>query len=376
MESLVISYNNISKNLYQELIDKNDQNECFSPLAIASVLTMIELGKGGETDDPKAENLGGVPIQNITKAFEELYSKINQPSNNFILKSVSGLYSDYSVPVAQQYKQQMKNVFQAEIQTMDFAHSADDARKKINNWVEEQTDSKIKDILPEDSVDSLTKLVLLNAFFFKGNWDAKFPEENTKQKPFRLSKTKTKMVPMMSQRNKFNLFHIEELRTLMVELPFENDDLRFIALMPDDIEDNTTGLEQLQKELSYAKLNEWMDRMTQTEVEIELPRFRLENNYNLKPYLSKMGMADLFSPGKADLRGISEADNLHVSEIFHKVILVIDEEGTEAAAATGDIATVSTRPIAEKVQADHPFMFIIMHTKTKSILLFGAVTSP
>nr|DBA24621.1 TPA: hypothetical protein GDO54_012251 [Pyxicephalus adspersus] len=376
MEALVKSYNEVCIKLYQKLIEENEKNVAFSPMSIAAVLTMVYLGTKGNTEVQMSENLGAVHIHNIPKAFEELFSIVNQPSNNFILKSANRLYSEKSFHVVQQYHQLISKHFHAEIQAMDFAHSADDARKKINNWVEEKTECKIKDLLPQGSVDSLTKLVVVNALYFKGNWDVKFPEENTEQKPFRLSKTKTKMVPMMFQRNKCNMFYVEELETKVLELPYVNKETSMIILLPDDIKDNTNGLEQLQKELSYVKLNEWMDAMTQTEVEIELPRFRLEEKYDLKSYLSKMGMADLFSPGIADLRGISEAGNLHVSEIFHKVYVEINEEGTEAAAATGAIATVRTRPIVEKVQADHPFMFFIKENRTKAILFFGAFSSP
>ncbi|KAM5158480.1 serpin B10-like [Mantella aurantiaca] len=399
MEALVKSYNEVCMKLYQKLIEDNDQNIAFSPMSIAAALTMIYLGTKGNTEvqmsevlnfkkatekktcsmsQTKLQNLGAVHIQNIPKAFEELFSNINQPSNNYILKSANRLYSEKSFHIVQQYQQLIKKHFHAEIQPVDFAQKADDEREKINTWVEEQTESKIKDLLPQSSVDSLTKLVLVNALYFKGNWAIKFPEENTEQKPFRMSKTKTKMVPMMFQRNKFNMFYIEELKTKVLEIPYVSNETSMIILLPDDIMDNTTGLEQLQKELSYVKINEWTsaDIMTQTEVEIELPRIHLEESYDLKSYLSKMGMSDLFIPEQANLTGISEKGNLYVSQIFHKVFVEINEEGTEAAAATGAIATVRMRPITVKFVADHPFIFIIRHNKTKVILFFGVYCSP
>ncbi|XP_018420167.1 PREDICTED: leukocyte elastase inhibitor-like [Nanorana parkeri] len=378
MEALVKSYNEVCMKLYQKLIEDNDQNIAFSPWSIAAAVTMVYVGTKGNTEVQMSENTGTVHIQNIPRAFEELFSNVNQRRNQFILKTANRLYSEKSFHIVQQYQQLIKKHFRAEIQAVDFAQKAEDVRNKINTWVEEQTESKIKDLLPQDSVDSLTKLVLVNALYFKGNWDVKFPEENTEQKPFRLSKTKTKMVPMMFQRNKYNMFYIEELETKVLELPYVNKETSMIILLPDDIKDNTTGLEKLQKELNYVNLKEWTsaDGMMLTEVELELPRIRLEENYDLKSYLSKMGMSDLFNPEKADLTGISEKGNLYVSQIFHKVFVDINEEGTEAAAATGAIATVRSGPIVVKVKADHPFLFIIRHNKTKAILFFGAFTSP
>lgn len=139
-----------------------------------------------------------------------------------------------------------------------------------------------------------------------------------------------------------------------------------------------SNYQQLHNELSYEKLKEWTnpDMMTPTDVELELPRFRLEENYDLKSYLSKMGMSDLFDPQKADLTGISDKGDLYVSQIYHKVFVEVNEEGTEAAAATGAVATVRMRPISTKFQADHPFMFMIRHNESKVVLFLGEFTSP
>ncbi|XP_073487046.1 leukocyte elastase inhibitor-like isoform X1 [Aquarana catesbeiana] len=399
MEALVKSYNEVSVKLCLKLIEDNDKNIVFSPMSIGSALTMVYLGTKGNTEaqmsevlnfkkstekktcslsQTKQQTLGFGHIQNIPVAFEELFSNVNQPSNKYILKSANRLYSEKSFHIVQQYSQLIKKHFHAKIQSVDFAHSADDVRKEINTWVEEQTESKIKDLLPENSVDSLTRLVLVNALYFKGSWNVKFPEENTEEKPFRLNKKKTKMVSMMFQSGKFNMFYIEDLKTKVLEIPYVNNQLSMMILLPDDIKDNTTGLEQLHKELSYVNLKEWTnpDLMTPTDVELELPRFRLEENYDLKSYLSKMGMSDLFEPQKADLTGISDKGDLYVSQIYHKVFVEVNEEGTEAAAATGAVATVRMRPIATKFQADHPFMFTILDKKTNVVLFLGELTSP
>ncbi|XP_068092895.1 leukocyte elastase inhibitor-like isoform X2 [Hyperolius riggenbachi] len=394
MDALVTSFNEFSVKLFQNLSVNNGKNVMFSPMSIASAMTMVYVGAKGNTEVQMAEVLnfkkaaeekscmkkspGAAHIQNISQVYEELFSNVFQPSKKYSMKSANRLYNDESFHTIEEYSQIIKKSFHAEIQAVDFKQSAEESRKKMNTWVEEQTEGKIKDLLTKSSIDSLTKLVLVNALYFKGNWEIKFPEENTEQKPFRLSKKKTKMVPMMFQRNKYNMFYIEEHETKVLELPYADKEISMVILLPDDIKDNSTGLERLKKALTYERLNKWTsaDMMEKTEVEVELPRLRLEENYDLKSCLSKMGMTDLFNPDKAYLTGLSEESYLCVSHILHKVFVEINEEGTEAAAATAAVITKRSRPVVVKFHADHPFLFLIRHNNTKAILFYGAFCSP
>ncbi|XP_069814209.1 serpin B6-like isoform X2 [Dendropsophus ebraccatus] len=394
MEALITSYNTFAVSLYKTLIEHTDKNIFFSPMSIASALTMILPGTNGNTEFQMANVLNfrkpsgkqgcnsktsdAIQIQNVPEVFEEFSSSINQPSSSYTLKMANRVFSEKSFNIIQQYTKVLEKYFQAEMQAVDFLQAVEKSRKSINTWVEKQTDGKIKDILVPGSIDSLTKLVLVNAIYFKGSWENKFPEENTEQKPFKMSKIKSKPVPMMFQRSKFNIFYIEELETKVLELPYVNNELSMVILLPDEIKDNSTGLEQLEKKLSYDNLKNWTnaDMMDKSEVEIDLPRIILEENYDLKSYLTEMGLGDLFSADKADLTGISEQGNLHVSEIFHKAFVEINEEGTEAAAATAGVVVARMRPIAEVFRADHPFLFFIKHKPTNAILFLGKFCSP
>ncbi|KAM9307697.1 serpin B6-like [Gastrophryne carolinensis] len=400
MDPLVKAFNEFSVKLYKHLIEDNQKNTAFSPLSIASALTMVYLGARGNTEvqmaevlnfkkaaeqkpssmmaQTKLQNTCAAHLQNIPQAFEELFLNVNKSSNKYILKSANGLYYEKSFHFLKQYIQQIKKSFHAEIQAVNFVESAEEERKKINAWIEQKTEGKIKEILAQGVIDSATKLVLVNALYFKGNWAVKFQEENTEERPFRLSKTKTKSVPMMFLRSKCKMFYIEELETKVLELPYVKRETTMILLLPDDINDNSTGLEKLQEELCHEKLNQWTrdGMMEETEVEIEIPRFKLEASTDLKPYLRKMGMSDLFEESKADLTGISAADNIYVSEICHKIFVEVNEEGTEAAAATAAVVTVRSRPIVDKFQADHPFIFCIKQMETQAILFLGSFISP
>ncbi|XP_075069074.1 serpin B6-like [Mixophyes fleayi] len=392
MEALTAANNKFSVKLYKNLIDEDGQNIFFSPWSISSVLTMVYLGAKGNTelqmaevlnfkkaaDSLKCQNPEAVDISNIPQVFEELLSHINQPSSKYTMKTANRLYSEKSFPIILYYTKLIEKHFHAEIQAVDFLKAAEKSRKKINSWVKGQTEGKIKDLLAPGSIDALTRLVLVNAVYFKGDWDIKFPEENTEQRPFRMSKAKSKPVPMMFQRNKFNMFYIEEMETKVLELPFVGNELSMIILLPDDIKDNSTGLEQLEKELSYEKLSEWTkaEMMEKTEVEVELPRFRLEENYDLKSQLRKMGLSDPFDAHKADFTGMAVKGQLYVSQIVHKARVEVNEDGTEAAAATAAIVTVRMRPTVVNFQADHPFMIMIKHQATNLILFLGRYVSP
>ncbi|CAN2390566.1 SERine Proteinase INhibitors [Pristimantis euphronides] len=394
MEALVTAYNTFAVQMYKKLIDHNDKNIFFSPMSVASALTLLLPGTNGNTEFQMANVLNlrkpsrkqschsktsdAIQIQNLPQVYEEFSSNINQASNNYTMKTANKVFSEKSFPIIKEYSKLIEKHFQSEIQVVDFLKAAECSRKSINTWVEGQTEGKIKDILPPDSIDSLTKLVLVNAIYFKGNWENKFPEENTEERAFQISKTKHKPVPMMFQKNKFNMFYIEELETKVLEIPYVNRELSLVVLLPDEIKDNSTGLEQLEKELSYEKLKDWTnaDMMDKTEVEVDFPRILLEESYDLKTYLTEMGLGDLFSADKADLSGISEKGNLYVSQIFHKAFVEINEEGTEAAAATAGILTARIRPIVQKFKADRPFLFFIKHNKTNCILFFGKFSSP
>ncbi|NWS38354.1 PAI2 inhibitor, partial [Probosciger aterrimus] len=188
----------------------------------------------------------------------------------------------------------------------------------------------------------------------------------------------TKPVQMMHRQDKFNMAYIWDLQTKVLELPYVSNELSMIILLPDAIQDGTTGLESLERELTYEKLIDWLNpqAMECIEVKVSLPRFKLEENYDLKPLLSSMGMSDAFDLGKADFSGISAGNELVLSEVVHKSFVEVNEEGTEAAAATGGVMILRCVMTAEEFTANHPFLFFIRHNKTSTILFCGRFCSP
>ncbi|XP_064282664.1 serpin B6-like isoform X2 [Passer domesticus] len=200
----------------------------------------------------------------------------------------------------------------------------------------------------------------------------------TRERPFHINKNETRPVQMMFKEANFNMTYIGDFQTKILELPYVGNELSMIILLPDAIQDGSTGLERLERELTHEKLMDWISpkRMRSTEVIVSLPRFKLEENYDLKPLLSSMGMPDAFEMGKADFSGISPGNDLVLSEVVHKSFVEVNEEGTEAAAATAAVFQFLCARIVPEFTADHPFLFFIRHNKTSSILFCGRFCCP
>ncbi|KYO26229.1 serpin B11 [Alligator mississippiensis] len=379
-------------------VKKTERNEniFFSPLSISSAMAMVLLGargntakqmekvlhfdevlssSGGSTNDGSSEcEDGGVHSQ-----FQALLSAINKPTDDYSLRIANRLYGAKDFNFLQQYLKCTETLYHAELEAVDFRNALEETRKKINTWVEKQTNGKIKELFAEHALGSDAILVLVNAIYFKGMWTVQFKKEDTKEEPFRLNKNQTKNVQMMFQKNEYNLAIIEEPEIQVLELPYGKEkELSMFILLPKDIKDNSTGLEQLESALTYKNLQEWtsLAKMQKQSVSVYLPQFRMEKSYGLDRILAAMGMLELFDSSKADLSGISRNRDVFMSAAIHKSYVEVNEEGTEAAAVTGGVIGTTSVKIPYEFKADHPFLFFIKHCGTNSILFYGQCTSP
>nr|AAO15303.1 MSTP057 [Homo sapiens] len=259
------------------------------------------------------------------------------------------------------------------MEELDFISAVEKSRKHINTWVAEKTEGKIAELLSPGSVDPLTRLVLVNAVYFRGNWDEQFDKENTEERLFKVSKNEEKPVQMMFKQSTFKKTYIGEIFTQILVLPYVGKELNMIIMLPDE----TTDLRTVEKELTYEKFVEWtrLDMMDEEEVEVSLPRFKLEESYDMESVLRNLGMTDAFELGKADFSGMSQTD-LSLSKVVHKSFVEVNEEGTEAAAATAAIMMMRCARFVPRFCADHPFLFFIQHSKTNGILFCGRFSSP
>ncbi|XP_057626294.1 plasminogen activator inhibitor 2 [Chionomys nivalis] len=415
MEELSMANTVFALNILKHIEQTNSaQNIFFSPWSISSTLAMVFLGARGNTEHQMAkvlqfnkvngngitqgtpENVRGFDCtQQIQKgnypdailqaqardkihsSFNLLSSAINTCSGDYLLESANKLFGEKSASFKEEYVQLCKKYYSTEPEAVDFLKYAEEARKKINSWVKTQTKGEISSLLPEGSVDENTKMVLVNAVYFKGKWKTPFAKKLNERYPFRVNLRESIPVQMMHLREKLNIGYITDLKTQILELPYIGDISMFL-LLPDEIEDASTGLELLESEINFDKFNQWMskDTMAEDDVEVYLPQFKLEQHYELKPILRSMGMEDAFDKSKANFSGMSQRNDLFLSEVFHQATVDVNEEGTVAAGGTGAVMTGRTGHGGPQFVADHPFLFFIINKTTNAILFCGRFSSP
>uniref|UniRef100_A0A3Q2W6G8 Serpin family B member 1 n=1 Tax=Haplochromis burtoni TaxID=8153 RepID=A0A3Q2W6G8_HAPBU len=348
--------------LFRTLSQADSAGNIFvSPLSISSALAMVYLGAKGDTAAQMAQALSFSSGEGVHADFQKLNADINSPSASYILKLAN----------------QSENVHlpQPEQQGIILASSVN--YNEILCFLYFLSD-KIKDLLKPGTVRSNTRLALVNAIYFKGNWRNPFDEANTKEMPFKIKQNETVPVQMMYQMKKLPYNYIHDHGLQILELPYVNEELSMFVLLPAESSDGSDPLLKLEKELTQERLNEWTDRKNMevdSEVVVHLPKFKLEEDYELNDPLAKLGMKNVFCAGSADLSGMNGEGGLFLSTVAHKAFVEVNEEGTEAAAATaGMVAFCMLRE--EHFRADHPFLFFIRHNKTKSILFFGRFSSP
>lgn len=397
MASLAVSINQFAVEFSKKLAESAEgRNIFFSPWGISTSLAMVYLGTKGTTAAQMSQVLHFGSIQDfkfgpdsekkrkmechsgkseeIQSDFQTLTAKILKHGNSYVLKIANRIYVEKTYLFHNKYLEDMKTYFGAEPQSVNFVEASGQIRKEINSWVGSQTGGKIPNLLPDDAVDNKTTMVLVNALYFKGTWEHQFSVQNTTERPFRINKTTSKPVQMMSMKQSLQVFHIEELQTIGVQLHYQNREFSLLLLLPEEVE----GLKQLERAITYEKLDKWTsaDMMDTYEVQLYLPKFKMEESYDLQSALRDMGMTDAFNQGKANFSNMTSERNLFLSNVFHKTFLEINEEGTEAAAGTGSEVNFRIKAPSIELNADHPFLFLIRHNVTNTILFYGRFYSP
>ncbi len=282
------------------------------------------------------------------------------------------LWGQKGFPFLAGYLVLTRQQYGAELGVVDFAGQTEAARQEINTWVEKQTADKIKDLLPIGVLDRMTRLVLTNAIYFKGDWASPFKKEQTHDEDFAVSAAQKVKAPLMHQNGSYP--YAEEAGLQALELPYKGNDLSMLVLLPKDVQ----GLGDLEKTLSADKIAGLRSQLRSRKAEVYLPKFKLEASFSMKNTLEQLGMKVPFTAA-ADFSGMDGQRDLYISAVIHKAFVDVNEEGTEAAAATG----VAVRAMALRVEpppaifrADHPFVFAIIDKQDGTILFLGRVTDP
>ncbi|NXE96524.1 OVAL protein, partial [Menura novaehollandiae] len=372
--------------IFRELRSQRVQeNVCFSPVVIISALSMVYIGAKDNTKAQieKAIHFDKIPgfgesvesqcgtSASIHTSLKDIVTQITKPSDNYSISIASRLYAEETYPILPEYIQCVKELYKGGLEPISFQTAAEKARELINSWVESQTNGAIKNILQPSSVGPQTDMVLVNAIYFKGLWEKAFKEEDTQTVPFRITEQESKPVQMMFQTGTFKVAEITSEKFRMLELPYASGQLSLCVLLPDEV----SGLEQLETAITFENLKEWTSssKMEERKIKVYLPRMKIEEKYNLTSVLRSLGITDLFS-SSANLSGISSAESLKVSGAVHEAFVEIYEADSKVVGSRG--AEVDDTSVSEEIRADHPFLFLIKHNPTNSILFFGRCFSP
>jgi serpin B len=365
--------NQFAFDLYAHLL-RQEGNLFLSPYSISTALAMTSAGARGETADQMAKVLclpasGGT----IHAAYAALQSDLNAAGAKgaFDLVVANRLWGQKGYKFLPDFLRLLDTSYSAGLEPLDFAADTEGSRKTINAWVEKQTRDKIQELLKPRVLDAMTRLVLTNAIYFKGKWASEFDKKLTRDEDFFLTPEKKVTAPLMHRTAEFGYFDGGEMHAL--ELPYQGDRLAMVILLPK----SKDGIEGLEAALTPNMLEGTCAELRRREVRVALPRFKTTAEFSLKNPLVAMGMADAFDPAKANFSGMTGAKDLFISAVVHKAFVDVNEEGTEAAAATGVVMGLTAMPEPPPVfRADHPFLFLIRDTKTGAILFFGRILDP
>jgi serpin B len=370
VQAVVEGNTQFALDLYAELREESG-NLFLSPHSISTALAMSYAGARGETARQMANVLHfSLEPGRLHPAFGAmlLSDQATREESGYRLDVANAMWGQKGYGFLEDYLALTREHYDAGFREVDFVEATEQARQIINAWIEDQTEHRIRELLQRPDLDPATVLVLTNAIYFKGSWASRFDEKHTKDGPFWMNEKDNVVVPMMHQVARFPLATLDNLDIL--ELPYQGDRLAMVVLLPKKRE----GLTALEKSLSRENLNRWLGLLSPQPVRLSLPRFKLERRFELSRTLQAMGMIDAFAPGRADFSGMTGNRELFISLVIHQAEVEVNEEGTEASAATAVVHKRGAPPTAFVV--DHPFLFLIRDKQSGSILFMGRVVNP
>lgn len=356
---------------------QKESNLFISPYSIFTALAMTYEGAKGNTAVEMADVLK-IPQDNDSfhNYVDDLYTNLNK-NDTYTISTANALWIKDNYPILDSYLSTVESYYHATSQSVDFSNPVE-ASEIINQWVENHTNGLIKDLVPPEAIDpTLCRLILTNAIYFKGTWKIEFDEANTTKRDFEIKPGDAKETSTMMLLGTEDTFNYTETETVQVlELPYDGDEISMIIALPKDDSDLSTVISSLDETI----YDSWIDNLEQREVDIYLPKFKIETPVlNLNDYLQTLGLKDAFG-NDADFSGITGNKDLLISDVLHKAYIDVNEEGTEAAAATAVIMELksingggSSRVVFD---CDHPFLFMLQHKETGTILFMGTLENP
>lgn len=378
VKNITDANNQFAFDYYNKLISKEEGNIFFSPFSISSAFVMTYEGAKDQTAN-EIRSVFYFPdnMEYIRNEYSSFFNEINKGSKKYKLRSANALWAQQDYKFSKDYFNNIEKYYNGRAENLDFKKNPEGSASTINKWVENQTNNKIKDLISPDSINEMTRLILTNAVYFKGDWVKQFNKDNTKDEDFRTGKNINVKVKMMSLTDEDAEFNYGENSSLQIlEMPYAGDELSMLILLPKD-----DDLAKFETTLSTKNLSDWKEGLEIQRVKVYIPKFKFDTMYSMSDDLKEMGMPIAFSDS-ADFSGMTASGRkeLKIDQAIHKAFIEVYEEGTEAAAATG-IMMVATSFQPEKPEipifkADHPFVFLIQHSNTGNILFMGRVVDP
>lgn len=377
LDELVAGNNAFAFDLYQA-IRGSDGNLFYSPYSISLALVMTYAGARGETESQMADTLHfTLPQARLHPAFNALDLALasrgegakSKDGEGFKLAIANSIWGQEGFKFLDAFLDTLAENYGAGLRLLDFAKAPEDARSTINDWVSEQTEGRIQDLLPPDSITDLTRLVLTNAIYFNAAWRMPFEESMTADGVFHLLDGGQVTVPMMRQAE--FLGYAQGNGYQAVELPYDGDELSMVILLPD-----AGRFADFEAALDADRVAAIVGDLGSANLALTMPKFEYDARLDLAGTLSNMGMPEAFGMS-ADFSGMDGKQDLFISGVFHKAFVSVDEAGTEAAAATGVVMTLKAAPGQPvEVTVDRPFIFLIRDIQTGAVLFVGRVLNP
>jgi len=368
--SVVAGNNAFAFDLYH-VFRTDDGNLFFSPFSISTALAMTYAGAAGQTELEMAEVLHfTLGREALHPAYGALLESVDRGNAlpNYTLETANRLWTATTYTFQEEFLNTTREDYGAEAARTDFAADPEGARTRINDWVAARTHERISDLFPAGTITTQTALVLANAIYLQGSWETRFDPAATRSETFFVSPDREVTVPLMHGRPKALFGHTDGVYFL--ELPYSGEDLSMELLLPE----RKDGLAALETALSEETLSRWRDHASEQEPEVYLPRFSFRWKNRLAATLTALGMPSAFDPMRADFSRMTGHRNLKIDRVLHQAFVTVNEEGTEAAAATG--GGFGPTSVPDQFRADHPFVFLIRDRVTGAVLFLGRVIDP
>lgn len=373
-ETVIEGLNAFSFDVYRQMLSGSFNNAFISPLSISAALAMTYAGAEGETADQMRRALHYGP-QSISFHQDYGYAldSLSRSNDDFEINIANAVWVQNAFPLLPAYVNIVKDLYNSESRELDFVHKPEASRKTINDWVESQTNERIKNLIPKGVIDADTRMVLTNAVYFNAEWMDHFNKSLTRREPFYSFDDEEIICDMMYKRSRLAYSKSDDLQIL--EIPYKGNQYSMMVLLPEQ----NDGLKNLIRQIGPSILDKHYKNRQWEDVILYLPKFKLNTDYELKPALSVLGMEIAFSDD-ADFSGMTGKKDLKISSVIHKAFIEVDEEKTEAAAATAVVMKLTTAMPVQKApiefRADHPFLFLIKHNESGAILFMGQLTYP